>query len=111
MPVNKRLILLTILALALASLINQVINLAQVGIYSSSQLSEAERSLTAATVVPKVITAETVVEDSKLERIPEGAYGREQPLEQKELSLLLDIAFSLVMAAGALFLVKRTKLK
>lgn len=117
MPVNKRLILLMISALILAFFINQAINLAQAGMRSSLQASEIEQSITAPAAILKATIGETTekiaTKTSQLEKAPGGAYGSEgkRPLGQKEPSLPLNLAFSLIAAASALLLARRTKLK
>ncbi|MEM0223631.1 MAG: hypothetical protein QXJ99_04440 [Thermofilum sp.] len=117
MPVNKRLILLMISALILAFFINQAINLAQEGMRSSLQAGEIEQSTTAPAAILKATIGETTekiaTKTSQLERAPGEAYGSEgeRPLGQKEPSLPLNLVFSLIAAASAFFLARRTKLK
>lgn len=113
MPVNKRLILLVVSALILAFLTNQVINLAQAGMRLGLQASETEQS-TSIMMFRAFTTAtnmEAAKESSQLEKVTEETYdgGRERLLDHSELSLLLNLAFSLGAATMAFFLVKKGK--
>jgi hypothetical protein len=109
MPVNKRLIMLAITALALAFLVNQAISIAQISIQPSLRAGEAEvlsaQSTTTVTAPHKAAGAAAQPGEAPTEA------GKGLGFEPEELSLLANIVFSIIAAAAAFLLIRRTKLK
>jgi hypothetical protein len=109
MPVNKRLIMLAITALALAFLVNQAINLAQISIQSGLRAGEAE-ALFAQSTATQASTYEAAEAATRPGEVT-AETGKGLGLELEGHSLLMNMAFSLIAAAVAFLLIRRTKLK
>ncbi|MCF3653359.1 MAG: hypothetical protein L2C94_004265 [Aigarchaeota archaeon] len=109
MLVNKRLIMLAITALVLAFLVNQAINLAQISIRPSLRAGEGKtlsmQSITTETAPRKAAEAAARPE----EVLTEAGEGLGPELEVP--SLLMNILFSVIVAAAAFLLIRCTKLK
>lgn len=108
MPVNKRLILLVITALVLAFLVNQVISIAQTSIQPSVRVGEAEAFSTRSSIETAPHKAAGAAAQPG-EALTET--GKELRLEPEGPSLLTNTIFSVIAAAAAFLLIRRTKLK
>lgn len=109
MPVNKRLIMLVITALVLAFLVNQVISIAQTSIQPSVRVDEAEAFSTRSTSIETAPHKAAGTAAQPGEALTET--GKELRLEPEGPSLLTNTIFSVIAAAAAFLLIRRTKLK
>lgn len=116
MPMNKRLIILALSALILAFLMNQVINLAQTGLQSGLQVAREVKAIigtTTATVTSKQATSTPGVaaELTNSEEMTLETYDLAEKWKsgQEDLSLPLNIMFSMVVAVVVFLLIRGYK--